>query len=884
MRLKRVSQGNHARAGDMQMLTSPTKRATEALFIPLIRSRRIQFCLSLLSLSLVGLFFHLLISGPDLEEKFVEASFMKYEVILRKLAFHIETEMPGDEHITTERFQNTLHETVRLILHHYHKDVCHNSAEDQCSVNLNDLHLLIVSPQGRTLYTASGRKSAPTPLSLASAAGSPAGTHVPAEGEPFQKLMISCPYRDPRSNDFGKLTMIFPPGTRTRLVEPLREFVKQASILVSIATALGLFFLFKRLPHDSFKGLRHRAALSVSLICAITGPQFGTSMLSVGYLVKHLLHESQTMTEVTETAIESDLKPLLVSKIGTMDAHDRTMTIDVFTRALTTPSQQVLWRSGAEKPTATTLHPAHEFGGGDDVWESICRLFRMQTLSRTFLVSEAEDPSGPTVVEISPLIDHIVTRLGKVFINALTITFIMIFVSIEAVVFIFWIIQKKNHTRVQPEVHAENQYMAMRPAAFLFLFGIDSSMSFIPLHMAQLYEPMFGLPREFILGLPITVEFVSVGLGIFISGIWADRRGWHEPFVGGLLMAASGTLMSWLTVGALNFILTRAAAGLGYGFALMASQSYVIRYSSNHQKALALSQLIAGIYAGSICGGAAGAMLADRFGYPLVFLVGAALLYGVVFYAMAFMRKEMVSVRSATKASAVPRRVHWSTYVSFLTDVRILSVIFLSSLPASIAVVGFLNYFCPLYLKNMGATQSTIGRVLMIYGVSLIYLGPLIGRYVDQGGDKRRYVFFGCLLASLTFLSFHLFEGITAAVIGVFILGLSSSFVLSAQSAYILQLRVTKELGEGRAIGIFRSTSRIGQALGPVVFSGLMAAGGLTQEIAVAGAAYIATALLFYVLSAGDGQVKLWGLVKSGTRNPGIKGASDASSPTRLKS
>ncbi|MEE9596656.1 MAG: hypothetical protein V3V96_07740, partial [Acidiferrobacterales bacterium] len=45
--------------------------------------------------------------------------------------------------------------------------------------------------------------------------------------------------------------------------------------------------------------------------------------------------------------------------------------------------------------------------------------------------------------------------------------------------------------------HGTNYFSIMRPAVFFFLFGVDLSMSFIPLHMERLYEPMFGLSKDF---------------------------------------------------------------------------------------------------------------------------------------------------------------------------------------------------------------------------------------------------------------------------------------------------------------------------------------------------------------------------------------------------
>lgn len=450
------------------------------------------------------------------------------------------------------------------------------------------------------------------------------------------------------------------------------------------------------------------------------------------------------------------------------------------------------------------------------------------------------------------------SSLLKVIADAFTVTVISLLFLVELMVLFFELLFKKasltnGMTTSRPEI--------MRPAAFFFVFGIDISVSFLPLHMKSLYEPILGFSKDFVLGLPISVEFIFVGLSILLAGVWVDRRGWHEPFLAGLSLAGGGVLYSWLAPDCLHFIVSRAVAGAGYGLSLMASQGFVIHYSDRTCKAHGLAQLFAGIYAGSICGSATGAMLAERFGYVTVFAVGAFVILATLGYTVAFMRGYMRAPLRVPELPQVEERRPRNSLLAFLSDRTVISLIFFSSLPAAIGVVGFLNYFSPIYLTNIGASQSTIGRILMIYGISLVYIGPCISRYVDASPDKRLYVFTGCLLGSMTFLIFYIFEGILAAILGVILLGLSSSFVLASQSAYVLQLPVTRHLGEGKAIGIFRSSSRIGQALGPMVFGAVMAGGNIQHGIAFFGLMYLMTAFLFLLMNQRTARTAVLGEV-----------------------
>jgi predicted MFS family arabinose efflux permease len=438
-------------------------------------------------------------------------------------------------------------------------------------------------------------------------------------------------------------------------------------------------------------------------------------------------------------------------------------------------------------------------------------------------------------------------KLIDIVMDSLTVIIISMLFFVELMIMIF----KYFEVKVQPANASRGvNYGVMRPAAFLFLFGIDISVSFLPLHMENLYIPIFNLSKEVIMGLPISVEFMFVGIAILISGVWLDRRGWHEPFVCGLVIAAFGVLYSWLAPDAIHFIVSRAIVGIGYGLSLMAAQGFVINYTDWKSKAQGLAHLFAGIYAGSICGTATGGMLAEWMGYTSVFMIGALILIAVVVYTFVFMREGMKKPEAKVQINR-SAKIRGKTF-HFLFNRTILGLIFFSSLPAAIAVIGFMNYFSPIYLNRIGASQSTIGQVLMLYGICLIYFGPFLSKYVDASQNKKVYILLGCFLGSAALLTFHIFEGLTAAIIAVLLFGLSSSFVLASQSVYALKLKVTQELGEGKAIGIFRSTSRVGQMLGPIVFSAVIAATNISSGITFLGLAYLCTALLFLVVTHSD--------------------------------
>jgi MFS family permease len=63
----------------------------------------------------------------------------------------------------------------------------------------------------------------------------------------------------------------------------------------------------------------------------------------------------------------------------------------------------------------------------------------------------------------------------------------------------------------------------------------------------------------------------------------------------------------------------------------------------------------------------------------------------------------------------------------------------------------------------------------------------------------------------------------------------------------VLELKESRVLGEGTALGIFRSISRIGQVVGPVIFGWVLLSGDLTEVINYLGYSYIGAMLILTI-------------------------------------
>ncbi len=77
----------------------------------------------------------------------------------------------------------------------------------------------------------------------------------------------------------------------------------------------------------------------------------------------------------------------------------------------------------------------------------------------------------------------------------------------------------------------------------------------------------------------------------------------------------------------------------------------------------------------------------------------------------------------------------------------------------------------------------------------------------------------------------------------------------------ILELKSSRDLGEGTALGIFRSISRIGQVVGPIIFGWVLLSSSLTEAVNTLGYTYLGAiiVLALFVIKHREGSEEITG-------------------------
>ena len=384
-------------------------------------------------------------------------------------------------------------------------------------------------------------------------------------------------------------------------------------------------------------------------------------------------------------------------------------------------------------------------------------------------------------------------------------------------------------------------YAYIRPLVFLFFLAIGLSVSFFPLFVNTLYEPLFGLSQEMMLGLPMSAFMIFFALSMLVGGSWTDYIGWRTPLFTGLILSSIGFTLTFYSFDIISLLVYRSLTGFGSGLVLIACQHFIIHNTSTANRSLGMAAFLTAFFSGDIVGVVVGAMLADRIGYHSVFLISTlfsllALVYGILIFKHPQPHK--------AKASRLP----FKEIITSLKDKEFAAVILFQAIPAKIALVGFLFYFVPIYLKHLGTLQSDIGRIIMCYGIAIVFLGPLLSKFFHNPAARKYYVLTGGILTGVSMLILGIQQDINAILFLVIMLGIAQAFSVSSQAALISETHVVKNMGAGTGMGVFRFWERIGNVVGPLVVAGLIVQFGYNYAIVVLGVLTLLTSGIYTLM------------------------------------
>jgi len=398
-----------------------------------------------------------------------------------------------------------------------------------------------------------------------------------------------------------------------------------------------------------------------------------------------------------------------------------------------------------------------------------------------------------------------------------------------------------------------------RPIVFGLTFAWALPFGFLPLYARSLIEPETAkLSLQVLMALPIAAEMGLSLFGVLLASRLMRLYRWTRPVAWGLLAAVIASLAcAWVT-SLWGLVFARMLVGVGYGLAWMGLQGFVVLESPAHQRGHYMTQFIAGLFAGHLSGVAIGAMVMQQLGYSLVFELGAVLFCLPLLAVLWLQRRySLVAVNTMQSTPAPTRPTKGERFHAtgqLLRNRAFIALLLAAVVPFAFAQVGLLTFAVPLYLDKYGASAASAGRVLMIYGLCIIYVGPWLGRLADGSQRRKLWLVLAGLLGSVSLLLFWWLQGIAAMVLAVFLLAASGCVGGAAQTPYLLGLPAVQQYGAVGATSIMRAFDKLGQMVGPLLMGGLFALLSMEFSLIVVGLLYLlATVGLFILIPRDDG-------------------------------
>lgn len=481
-------------------------------------------------------------------------------------------------------------------------------------------------------------------------------------------------------------------------------------------------------------------------------------------------------------------------------------------------------------------------------------------------VQKSGEPAGYVHLNISK--SFILDKIHDLVFDSATVVVVSLLIGFE---FVFFLIahviarEERFAAEASPSQDAAQlsiriteqgeEHIYARTAAFIYAFSMALSISFLPIYAEDLYTPILGLTKEVVIGIPISAEMLCVAISLALGGVWLDRKGWFGPFLVGTVITGIGVYLCGLARGITELIIYRAVVGLGYGLVVMATQSLVIHVSRQETRSSAIAALEAGFFSGFISSTAVGGMLADRMGFRYVFFLGSVLSIVAIFFVLVFLKNLRNIGLGETDQPTLPATTDESVgLLSVLKDKEVVGTLLLSAIPSALCLVGFLYFASPLFLTSAGIRQSDIARIMMIYGLCMVYVAPSINRWVDSLANKKIPIIAGGILGGSALLSFYYLNSVLMFVVILLLFSISGGMSYGARISLISEAESSKSAGVGKALGIFNSMERLGNVFGPILVGGMITIFGITRAIGNVGLIYLVGVIVFAVLARNTAQ------------------------------
>ena len=383
--------------------------------------------------------------------------------------------------------------------------------------------------------------------------------------------------------------------------------------------------------------------------------------------------------------------------------------------------------------------------------------------------------------------------------------------------------EKPHQEVLQPTVQN------MRLPAFLMVLAETVLVAILPGYTSQFYDPAMGLTKEFISGSPILVFMIASTLGVLMSSKLSYNFGFRKSIMIGISISALGYIVSFSTSGLILMLIARAITAFGYGISYACLQNYIAAYAPTGRKIECYAVFAIAFGAAYICGAPIGGILVDNIGFKFTFAVAAfASIASLLITSNFLIDFHDKTLRQAREPKKKP--------MELLKNKSFMVTLISGAMPARLMFSSLICLFYPLYLRNLGFSQSSTGRNLMIFGVVTFAFSGLAAKAIEKLKKYSTFILFMSIFLISVSISIPIFFKSDFAPSIALLLYSISAVIHTCIILSILEDFSIKEYENYRkstVLAYYFTTERIGMTMGPALISTLLHALSFTKTMLV---------------------------------------------------
>lgn len=312
-------------------------------------------------------------------------------------------------------------------------------------------------------------------------------------------------------------------------------------------------------------------------------------------------------------------------------------------------------------------------------------------------------------------------------------------------------------------------------------------------------------------GLLISLYALGVAIGAPVLTALTGRWPRKNVLLALMVLFISGNLLAWLAPGYGTLVMARIFTGLAHGVFFSIGSTIAISLVTKDKEASAIAIMFTGLTVALVTGVPLGVWIGQMFGWRATFLTVALL--GLIAL--------IGSAVLVPKNLKQPKLARLSQQFRVLAQPRLLLIYAMTMVGYGGTFVAF-TYLAPILEQEAGFASSSIGLIMLVYGVSVAAGNIWGGKLADKMGPaKALNIIFAALALVLLIFTFTAGNPITA-VLTVLIWGAFAFGNVPGLQVYVVQIaeKYTPEavdVASGLNIAAFNIGIAIGSIVGGVI-------------------------------------------------------------------